>query len=117
MRLFSFMQMDGIKSLISLISSSSHQKLKSFSHSFVEPLAKHLYSECSSNGIASPRPESLALQASSLFVLVPSHFPKRNPMKAFLGLGNHSDHHANPLMRDFVPARLPKPIHLFLVLQ
>ncbi|CDY32288.1 BnaC05g28660D [Brassica napus] len=49
MHLFSFMQMDGIKSLISLISSSSHQKLKSFSHSFVEPLAKHLYSECSSN--------------------------------------------------------------------
>ena len=50
MRLFSFMQIDGIKSLISLISLSSHQKMKSVTRSFVEPLAKHLYLECSSNG-------------------------------------------------------------------
>ncbi|KAL0877422.1 hypothetical protein Bca101_027127 [Brassica carinata] len=42
-------EMDGIKSLISLISLSSHQKLKSATRSFVEPLAKHLYSKCSSN--------------------------------------------------------------------
>ncbi|CAN8238565.1 unnamed protein product [Cochlearia groenlandica] len=41
-------EMDGIQVLVSLIGSSSHQKLKSVTHSFVEPLAKHLYSECSS---------------------------------------------------------------------
>ncbi|KAL1208785.1 Midasin [Cardamine amara subsp. amara] len=42
-------KMDGIQFLVSLIGSSSHQKLKSITHSFVRPLAKHLYSECSSN--------------------------------------------------------------------
>ncbi|EOA33535.1 hypothetical protein CARUB_v10019643mg [Capsella rubella] len=42
-------KMDGIQFLISLIGSSSHQKLKSVTNSFVGPLAKHLYSECSSN--------------------------------------------------------------------
>ncbi|CAH2065804.1 unnamed protein product [Thlaspi arvense] len=42
-------EMDGIQSLISLIGSSSHQKLKSVTHSFVRPLAKLLYSESSAN--------------------------------------------------------------------
>ncbi|XP_024011307.1 midasin [Eutrema salsugineum] len=41
--------MEGIQNLVSLIRSSTHQKLKSVTHSFVEPLAKHLYSKCSSN--------------------------------------------------------------------
>ncbi|XP_010470609.1 PREDICTED: midasin-like isoform X2 [Camelina sativa] len=40
---------DGIRSLISLIGTSTHEKLKSVTHSFVGPLAKYLYSECASN--------------------------------------------------------------------
>ncbi|EOA33965.1 hypothetical protein CARUB_v10021460mg [Capsella rubella] len=44
---------DGIRSLISLIVTSSHQKLKSVTHSFVGPLAKYLYSECTSNEVYS----------------------------------------------------------------
>jgi midasin len=42
-------KMDGIQNLISLIGSSSHNKLKSVTHSFVGPLAKRLYSDSSSN--------------------------------------------------------------------
>ncbi|VVB16034.1 unnamed protein product [Arabis nemorensis] len=42
-------KMEGIQFLISQIGSSSHQKLKSVTHSYVSPLAIYLYSECSSN--------------------------------------------------------------------
>ncbi|CAA7023541.1 unnamed protein product [Microthlaspi erraticum] len=42
-------KVNSIQFLISLISSSNHQKLKSVTHSLVQPLAKHLYSDCSSN--------------------------------------------------------------------
>lgn len=40
--------LDNIQILISLIGASSHQKLKSLMNSFIEPLLKHLYLNCSS---------------------------------------------------------------------